>query len=84
MRNSDIRAWRCSAHTGHLDPDSCIVFARRRSQAKKIAYDHGPGFDQVNWMDIRCRRAPEFDGTGGPDCGMYNEDGSWHIQTFRS
>lgn len=84
MPDAPILAWVCTAKDGISDPpDPCIVYAQRRSQAMKIAYNNGPGFDMVDYTDIRCRRAPEHDGTG-QGIGMYNpEDGSWYHETFR-
>lgn len=80
-----IFAWKCTAVSGWLDPEPCIVFAQRRAQAKQVARSHGLGFDQVDYVHIRCCRAPEHDGEGVEgSCGMYDqEDGSWFPASFR-
>ena len=51
-------AWECSGTSVEGTPDPCIVYAQRRSQAKKVAHNHGPGFDMIDFTDIRCRRRP--------------------------
>ena len=87
MRKSkdDVRAWTCTGFTGYLDPSPCVVFARRAGQAKQIALNHGPGFDAVNYNDIRVRRAPEHDDKQptSNSVGMFNADGSFHHESFK-
>ena len=82
-----IKAWVCTVKDDpekYPDPpEPCVVYARTRSQACKIAYNNGPGFDNVDYVDIRARRFPENDGMG-EGFGMYNpEDGSWYTESFR-
>ena len=60
-----------------------VVYAARRSQACKIAYNHGPDFDTIDYTDIRCQRSPDQDG-GGEGFGMYDpESGEWLVESFR-
>ena len=79
-----IKAWVCTANTKYSEPpEPCVVYASRRSQAIKIAYNNGPGFDNLDFTDIRCRRSPENDGNDR-GFGMYNpEDGTWYTESFR-
>lgn len=81
-----ILAWVCRAKDGHPFGESTgpvVVYAAKRSQAIKIAFNHGNGFDVLDFTDIRCRRFPEEDG-GGRGFGMYDPDtGKWLVESFR-
>lgn len=61
------RAWRCWCPRLGDDPDDdelCGIYrAATRSKAKYLAYLHAldASFDGVTLMDLRARRAPEFD-----------------------
>jgi len=82
-----IVAWVCTAKIDPVKypepPEPCIVYAVKRSQACKIAYSHGNGFDVVDYIDIRARRAPEHDGEDR-GFGMYDPDtGKWLVESFR-
>jgi len=79
-----IMAWVCTAKVGHPHPpEPVVVYAARRAQAVKIAYNHGPGFDMVDYIDIRCRRFPVNDGNDS-GFGMYDpETGEWIVESFR-
>ena len=75
-----MKAWECSSASDREDsPGPCVVYARTRSRAKSVAYNHG--LEDVDYTEIRCRRKPIMDGSGfvmeTALEGMFGDDGVW-------
>lgn len=71
-----MRAYKVEVHDGDR---AVIVHADTRGEAKKRGHNElNQGADYVDWIDLRCQLAPEFDGLYGDELLRAMLEAGWH------